>query len=321
MSMTKADRALVAATMVSLNLGEIFLYVPLAARHCGMKKELNLRYADGKRTELDIVFAKDGKDVKKPLFVYIHGGGFVSGDRKSRRYYCYNWAESGFLCANIGYDYALDAAHPKSLAQIFKGIEFAMNRADELNIDTGKVVVAGDSAGGYYAAFVAAVASHPELYDTLGIDFAYRDTFKVSACVLLSGLYDMARSLDTRFPQMTIFLRSHLDLSKKEVYALRGDEKMRAFSAPDYYVDGNFPPCFVVASAYDLLRSESERLRDELEKAGVKNGFYMCKGVNGVHAGSLACDRFKHGRECLRLAKEFVASVLADEPSNAAQPD
>lgn len=67
------------------------------------------------------------------------------------------------------------------------------------------MVVAGDSAGGYYAAFVAAVASHPELYDTLGIDFAYRDTFKVSACVLLSGLYDMARSLDTRFPQMTIF--------------------------------------------------------------------------------------------------------------------
>ena len=95
----------------------------------------------------------------------------------------------------------------------------------------------------------------------------------------------------------------------------------RGFSAPDYYVDGNFPPCFVVASAYDLLRSESECLRDELEKAGVKNGFYMCKGVNGVHAGSLACDRFKHGRECLRLAKEFVASVLADEPSNAAQPD
>lgn len=139
------------------------------------------------------------------MFVYIHGGGFVSGDRKSRRYYCYNWAESGFLCANIGYDYALDAVHPKSLAQIFNGIEFVMNRADELNIDTGKVVVAGDSAGGYYAAFVAAVASHPELYDTLGIDFAYRDTFKVSACVLLSGLYDMARSLDTRFPQMTIF--------------------------------------------------------------------------------------------------------------------
>lgn len=50
MGMTKADRALVAATMVSLNLGEIFLYVPLAARHRGMKKELNLRYADGKRT-------------------------------------------------------------------------------------------------------------------------------------------------------------------------------------------------------------------------------------------------------------------------------
>ena len=96
---------------------------------------------------------------KRPLFVYIHGGGYLSGIRSNRRFYCYNWVEEGFVAVNIDYDYALAAEHPVHIRQIFKGIEFVPDRAAEYGIDRDRVVAAGDSAGGYFAAMVSAVSA------------------------------------------------------------------------------------------------------------------------------------------------------------------
>ena len=165
---------------------------------------------------------------------------------------------------------------------------------------------------GYFAALVGAVASHPALYDELGIDFKYRDSFKVSACVLLSGLFDPVRSIGTRFPSIALYVKALLGVSSEELVQY-GSRKGGLPCAADAYADHDFPPSFIVASKADRLKKESEALAEELKNACVKYGYFTCTGVNGVHAGALACELARSGRECLKEAQAFVAEVFAEK--------
>lgn len=290
------------------NFLEMGLYLLLYQRYSGLEEERDVYYKQGgKRTYLDIIREKESGSALRPLFIYIHGGGWVSGLRKARRFYCRHWAKRGFVCANIGYDYALDARHPEHIRQIFSGIEYVLKNAARYGIDPSRIVVAGESAGGYFAALVAAVASHHVLYDLLGISFDFKDSFKISATVLISGIFDPIRSLGTKFPNMELFVQAFTGLSVEE--AVRRGAEMRTCWAPSYYADVQFPPSFIIGAARDKLLPESVALHQELGRAGVHNALYVCKGVNSVHAGALAC-HFAAGKKADQQAAAFIRALI-----------
>lgn len=308
--LTAADKASVKVAEWWYNFTECFLNIVLYRGHKGIDVHKNLRYDDGKRGLLDIIEKPDGVK-NKPVFIYIHGGGFVSGEARSRRFYCYDWVDKGFVAVNMRYDYAADAAHPEHLRQLFKGMDFAFDILERAGADVSKVVVAGDSAGGYFAAMISAVASERGLYDKFGIEFSRRDTFLPAACITISGLFDVVRSIDTRFPDMKKFARAFLGMSAKEFEESKG-AALTDFSSVDAHVGADFPPTFVIKSSADPLRTESDCLTAALEKAGVRHGGFTCRGINGVHAGGLACRLAKSGRECYAETEKFVFSVLGD---------
>ncbi len=292
---------------ISQNILERGLYVLLYKKYPDVIEEKNIRYdPSGKRTELDIIRKRpaDEKE-KRPLFIYVHGGGWLSGWKAARRFYCRYWASRGYVCANIGYDYALDASHPKNIRQIFKGIELVLNDAERLNLNTEKTVVAGESAGGYFAAMIAAASTHRELYGLLEIPFAFKDSFKVSACVLMSGIFDPVRALDTKFPSLKIMTETFCGLDAESLRSEEG-KKLRKTLAPSYYADRSFPPSFLIGSKFDLLLPETLTLRDELDASGVENELFVCGGINGVHAGGLGC-HVGSGKKAVEGAVDFVS--------------
>lgn len=192
-----ADKRIKNMTAIS-NLEEIGFYCLFCKYYGGIEAHKKISYQEtGRRTYLDI-FREKGNE-KRPLFIYIHGGGWLSGLRTSRQFYCKHYAKKGFVSASIGYDYGVDASHPTHLRQIFKGIEYILDNAGKYGIDTENIVIAGESAGGYFTSMVGAVSSHKELYNKLGIDFRYRDTFKVSACVIISGIFDLVGGIESNF--------------------------------------------------------------------------------------------------------------------------
>lgn len=293
------------------NILEAGLYILLHKPYFGLQAQNNIRYSlSGKRTYLDIIQEKNPNGKKRPLFIYIHGGGWVSGLRQARRFYCKHWAKQGFVCANIGYDYANDAKHPEHIRQIFEGLEYVLNHAEALGVDTERVVVAGESAGGYFAALVGAVATHKQLYDTLQIPFSYKDTFRVSACILISGIFDPARALDTHFKDMEWFNEALCGMPPEVLKGEQGQE-MRHILAPSYYADAQFPPSFIIGAEKDLLLPESEALHHELDAAGVKNTLYVCGNPNSMHAGALAC-HLGTGKTAMQGAQDFVSTVFAE---------
>lgn len=315
--MNRETEKKIASLRRTSNMLEAGLYILLYKPYFGLQEQNNIRYSSaGKRTYLDIIREKRTNGEKRPLFIYIHGGGWVSGLRQARRFYCKHWAKQGFVCANIDYDYANDAKHPEHIRQIFEGIGYVLEHAEELGIDTKKVIVAGESAGGYFAALVGAVATHRALYDLLQIPFAYRDTFRVSACIVMSGIFDPARALDTHFKGMEQFNEAFCGMPAEVLKGQQGQE-MRHILAPSYYTDALFPPSFIIGAEKDLLLPESLALHKELESAGVKNALYVCGNPNSMHAGALAC-HLGTGKTAVQRAQDFVGAVLAESTRQTA---
>lgn len=290
------------------NVGEAGLYAILYKPFKGLQEDRDIHYTSGKRTFLDIIKNEHTDGKSQPLLIYIHGGGWISGWRKARRYYCGHWAKEGFVCANIGYDYALDAKHPQHIRQIFKGIEYILENADRYGIDTEQIVIAGESAGAHLGALVAAVATHKELYDSMDIDFKYKDSFKVKACILMSGIYDPIRSLDTKFKDMDWFIES---LCGRPLNDIKADDELKRSISPSCYADEKFPPSYIIGSNKDLLLAESIKFHEELDSANVENELFVCSGINGVHAGALAC-HVGSGKTAVENAKRFVLNAMKE---------
>ena len=262
-----------------LNAMEYCFYPLFYKRHKDVEAREGVAYGEGKLQKLD-VYGKGGIGEPRPVFVYIHGGGWISGLRTARRYYCEHWAEQGFTVLNVGYRYGVDVAHPSHLADVFAALDFAFDRAEEWGLDLSPgVVVAGESAGAYLAAYVAAAAAHPELLETYGIEFRHANDFKVAASVLISGVYSLTRVANCKFPDIDVICKTVCGMD-------------------------------TAGSAADSLKGESEALFEKLQRLGVKSEYYLCTGLNGVHAGALACDLAPSGRECAREAVVFVKGVL-----------
>jgi len=132
---------------------------------------------DGGQVELllDLAIPDTGTDGPRPLFVHIHGGDFVQGSRWSQ----WDVAEKGWVAASIDYRLAGDEPLPgprvkpffdaiggesssardrslvASVEDTLVALDYLLSRADELNIDTDRIVLKGESAGAFTALTVA----------------------------------------------------------------------------------------------------------------------------------------------------------------------
>lgn len=294
------------------NFTEAFAYLAL---HRPTPKELEyqgkLKYGDGMHRFVNTCTRKDLKDKKQPLFLYIHGGGWISGITKMRDTYVANWAKQGFFTASIGYSYAPEEVYPVPLQDVFDGIDFIYDHAEEWNFDTSKVVISGESAGGYYIMYAAAVAKDKSLLEKAGLHFRHADDFTVTAIVDHCGCYNLPALLDdnkkqSNFPDMKMFITSFLGMEEEEAKAwLQTPEGQFSYPHPT----ADFPPMFVIRCCRDWLRFEAMDLMEDLERLGVPYGSFEGTGIIGNHAWSIATIVEK-GRQCLRESFDFVLPYL-----------
>lgn len=98
-------------------------------------------------------------DETLPCLVFFHGGGWVVGDLDSHDGLCRRLAlEAG--CCVIAVDYRLAPEHPfpAAVEDCAAALRWAVDHAEALRIDTRRIAVGGDSAGGNLAAVMALMA-------------------------------------------------------------------------------------------------------------------------------------------------------------------
>src|SRR5215213_8390258 len=110
-----------------------------------------------------------------PLVVWIHGGGWMFGDRRYlpetlRPDQLFDaLVAAGLAVATIDYRHALEAPFPAQLHDAKAAVRYLRAHADELGISTERIGIMGESAGGHIAALVGLTAHRPDLEGTHGV--------------------------------------------------------------------------------------------------------------------------------------------------------
>lgn len=134
-------------------------------------RALNIK-GETEELKLDIFTPPAGDTLKKrPLLIFIHGGGFANGNRKLAlgRSICETFARKGFVTASISY--RLGIADPKSNNDYFEAlyraqqdgrgaVRYLRSRASEFGIDTSQIFVTGTSAGSMTSLALAYMDEH-----------------------------------------------------------------------------------------------------------------------------------------------------------------
>lgn len=139
---------------------------------CSAQKEVLYKQVDTTKLYLEIHSPPEMDSAKKyPALVFFFGGGWKGGDRTHFLEHAKYFSKRGLVCFLA--DYRTETKHKttpfESLKDAKSAIRFIRKHADDYNIDSGKIIASGGSAGGHLAAATALVSGFNEKSDNTSI--------------------------------------------------------------------------------------------------------------------------------------------------------
>jgi acetyl esterase len=188
-----------------------------------------------------------------PCVIYFHGGGYTIGDLNTHDGLCRRFCRD-LEATVVAVDYRLAPEHPfpAGVDDAVAVTRWVMESASELGIDAERVALAGDSAGGNFAAVVS--------QEVPGIKFQ-----------LLIYPGTDARS---KLPSKTIFAE-HFGLDKSTIdwffdhYSQGADRGEPRLSPAASEKLSESPPTHLAVAGFDVLRDEGLSFGKLLQEAGV----------------------------------------------------
>ncbi|MGC3985700.1 MAG: alpha/beta hydrolase [Pseudorhodoferax sp.] len=229
-----------------------------------------------------------------PVLLYLHGGGFTIGSVETHDTLCRELAHQAG-CAVLSLDYRLAPEHrfPAAQDDAWDALQWLAAEGATLGLDTARLAVGGDSAGGTLAAVCAIAARDAGLPLALQLLFypgcaAFQDT--PSHQRFAEGFVLESASIDWFFDQV------------QPDRPARADWRFAPLNAPD--VDG-VAPAWIGLAECDPLVDEGVLYADKLRTAGVAVDLEIYRGV--VH------EFIKMGRAIpqARMAHADAARALA----------
>ena len=158
--------------------------------------ETDIAYGTDDAEKLDTYVVKKDSDEKYPVFFYIHGGGFVAGDKHYRRGLARWAANKGFFVVNVNYGLGPKDLFPKGIQHLVHALNWVGENAEKYKLDLDNMCVSGDSAGGYYSAMLACVSTNKALQERFGVETNLRFRTAMLDC----GIYDVGEALGQKMP-------------------------------------------------------------------------------------------------------------------------
>lgn len=121
-------------------------------------EEKNIPYCKTKERELklDVFYPKGKTAVRRTAILFIHGGGWRSGNKAMHYPMLQQLTARGFVCITPEYRLSTEALYPAGVYDIKTAIRWTRKNAAKYDIDVNKIVASGHSAGGELAAFMGA---------------------------------------------------------------------------------------------------------------------------------------------------------------------
>lgn len=237
----------------------------------GAQQSVNVDYSGIVETEREI--SQDGQTVKihitkptnsaanAPVFIFIHGGGWVLGDYPTHRRLVRDLVvESGAVAVFPDYTPSPEARYPLAINEIYATTKWVAEHGAEIGVDGKRLAVAGNSVGGNMAAVISLMAKEKG-----GPDIKLQVLlWPVTDANFETASYnEMAQERFLTKNMMVWFWDNYLpDTEKrKEIYASPLQASLAQLKG--------LPPALVQTAENDVLRDEGEAYARKLDEAGV----------------------------------------------------
>ncbi|EKU49011.1 alpha/beta hydrolase [Staphylococcus massiliensis] len=242
--------------------------------------------SDKPRSYMDIM-TKNGKvDPDRPTFFYIHGGGWVAGDKMegdphsetndSNLLYQYKkMVDAGYNVVTINYPLAPQYHHPVQVQQVSDAISFLKDYGKGYGIGTDKIVMSGGSAGGQLAAEFVTIQANPEYAKMVKVKPVI-SLDNIKAQVLEVPMLDPVRNHKTdrenilndyMFGQ---YFSAYVD-QPLVVYRSKLNKKLNLIE----YINEDFPPTFLSDGNFGSFSDQSKDYFVSLSQNDVKADIYI----------------------------------------------
>ena len=241
----------------------------------------NLEYArpESGPLSLDLYLPESGGPF--PPIVWIHGGAFRSGDKGGIWYKpILNQTQRGYAVASIDYRLSGAAKFPALVQDAKAALRWLRANAARYNLKADRIVVAGESAGGYQAAMLGTSGGVAELEGTLGNP---KESSRVQGVIDFFGPTDFLTMDDGASSCKTPLVHRAPTSPESQLLGCNLDdcpERAKA-SAPITYVSRDAPPFLILHGTADcqVPHSQSQRLYDALHAAGVRADLHLLPEV------------------------------------------
>jgi acetyl esterase len=199
----------------------------------------DLSYGPHPNNKLDLWLAKSERPT--PLVVFIHGGGFVGGDKSSASGAAIQQClAAGVSFASINYRFRTEVPINAVLRDSARAIQFLRSKADEFHLDRARVAAFGGSAGAGTSLWLA---FHDDLANPSAEDSVLRESTRLLAAASSAGQasYDILRWRDV----------------------LGSDEAMR------FYPQSTWPAFYGLSTLDELHGERGKELRADVDMLGL----------------------------------------------------
>lgn len=217
--------------------------------------------SEGYTVPLHIVRPTGTADTVLPVFIFIHGGGWVLGDFPTHQRLVRDLVvASGFAAVFVNYTPTPDAQFPQAINEIYAATKWVAANGAEINVDGQNLAVVGNSVGGNMTTVTCLQAKE-------------KGGPHIKLQIMMWPI--VAAHFDTdsyqRFGENR-FLTTPLMEWMYDMYILDPAEREQIYASPlnatTKQLQG-LPPALIQVAEADVLRDEGEAYGRKLDAAGV----------------------------------------------------
>ena len=207
-----------------------------------------------------------------PVLMYIHGGGWVGGNKEANVLRLLPYLDMGWAVVNVQYRLGRVARAPAAVEDCLCALQWVKRNADTYNFDASRIVVTGNSAGGHLALTTGMVNKE----SGLDLECQLQEELGVAAIINWYGITDVGDLIQGENTKSYAVrwlgsLPDRLDVARRV--------------SPLSYVREGLPPILSIHGDADGIvpHQHALKLHEELERAGVSNELHTVPG--GGHGG------------------------------------
>ncbi|OXB13914.1 alpha/beta hydrolase [Flavobacterium reichenbachii] len=228
--------------------------------YSGIEESEKVISQNGLKVKIHITKPKDAK-ANAPVFIFIHGGGWVLGDYPTHRRLVRDLVvESGAVAVFPDYTPSPEAQYPVAINEIYAATEWVSENGKEIGVNGKNLAVVGNSVGGNMTAAITLMAKDkkgPHIKLQVLLWPVTDANFETESYNSFANGRFLTKNM------MKWFWNNYLpDTSKrKEIYASPLQASLDQLK--------DLPPALVQTAENDVLRDEGEAYARKLNEAGV----------------------------------------------------